>query len=62
MAALGVSNCGGGQFIDVPKITIINFLKKARVAVKKIHEPELKEKKQSCLNKIDSGPAYMEKH
>ena len=53
--------CSGAQFIEVPKKTVLDFLKRARRAVQKIADPTLTKKRDSCLTEIDSGIKDMSK-
>jgi hypothetical protein len=53
--------CSGAQFIEVPKKTVLDFLKRARRAVQKIADPTLAKKRDSCLTEIDSGIKDMSK-
>jgi len=53
--------CSGAQFIEVPKKTVLDYLKSARVAVQKIADPTLTKKRDSCLTEINSGIKDMSK-
>jgi len=47
--------CSGGQFIEVPKATVVGFLKRAKAAVGGVGEPALAKSKEKCLSEIDTS-------
>jgi hypothetical protein len=47
--------CSGGQFIEAPKQTVIDFLKKAQNAVQGVQKPAIVESKQKCLSEIETS-------
>jgi hypothetical protein len=53
--------CSGAQFIEMPKKTVLDFLKKARIAVQEINNSTLAKKRDACLSEIDSGIKDMSK-
>jgi hypothetical protein len=54
--------CSGGQFIEVPKEKVIDFLKKAQVAVKDVHDPSLAKNKEKCLGEIETSLKALKAH
>jgi hypothetical protein len=47
--------CSGGQFIEVPKEKVIDFLKKARAAVIEVHDPALEKNREKCLSEVETS-------